>query len=104
MLRIDYSRLFWLLFAVFPYENHEGKPRIWFSFLHTPFWFSLLYSPLIRSFIYFLRGISSNMYRAEDSGYVEMDPTGRYGRVCMLTPLLSFHSRIQSLWLVCFSL
>jgi hypothetical protein len=28
MLRIDYSRLFWLLFAVFPYENHEGKPRI----------------------------------------------------------------------------
>jgi len=28
MLRIDYSRLFWLLFGVFSYENHEGKPRI----------------------------------------------------------------------------
>ncbi|CAA6654636.1 unnamed protein product [Spirodela intermedia] len=28
MLRIDYSRLFWLMFGVFSYENHEGKPRI----------------------------------------------------------------------------
>lgn len=28
MLSIDYSRLFWLLFRVFSYENHEGKPRI----------------------------------------------------------------------------
>ena len=28
MLRIDYSRLFWLLFGVFSYENHEWKPRI----------------------------------------------------------------------------
>lgn len=28
MLRIDYSRLFWILFGVFSYENHEGKPRI----------------------------------------------------------------------------
>lgn len=28
MLRIDYSRLFWLLFGVYSYENHEGKPRI----------------------------------------------------------------------------
>lgn len=28
MLCIDYSRLFWLLFGVFSYENHEGKPRI----------------------------------------------------------------------------
>lgn len=28
MLRIDYSRLGWLLFGVFTYENHEGKPRI----------------------------------------------------------------------------
>ncbi|EPS71012.1 hypothetical protein M569_03758, partial [Genlisea aurea] len=28
MLRIDYSRLSWLLFGVFSYENHEGKPRI----------------------------------------------------------------------------
>lgn len=28
MLRIDSSRLFWLLFRVFSYENHEGKPRI----------------------------------------------------------------------------
>ncbi|GFY83824.1 hypothetical protein Acr_03g0005980 [Actinidia rufa] len=28
MLRMDYSRLFWLLFGVFSYENHEGKPRI----------------------------------------------------------------------------
>lgn len=28
MLRIDYSMLFWLVFGVFPYENHEGKPPI----------------------------------------------------------------------------
>ncbi|KAB2008860.1 hypothetical protein ERO13_D10G116966v2 [Gossypium hirsutum] len=28
MLSVDYSRLFWLLFGVFSYENHEGKPRI----------------------------------------------------------------------------
>jgi hypothetical protein len=28
MLRIDYLRLFWVLFGVFSYENHEGKPRI----------------------------------------------------------------------------
>ncbi|KAG8650066.1 hypothetical protein MANES_08G174101v8 [Manihot esculenta] len=28
MLCVDYSRLFWLLFGVFSYENHEGKPRI----------------------------------------------------------------------------
>ncbi|CAH8358334.1 unnamed protein product [Eruca vesicaria subsp. sativa] len=27
---VDYSRLFWLLFGVFSYENHEGKPRILF--------------------------------------------------------------------------
>lgn len=30
MLSVDYSRLFWLLFGVFSYENHEGKPRIFF--------------------------------------------------------------------------
>lgn len=28
LMGIDYSRLFWLLFGVFSYENHEGKPRI----------------------------------------------------------------------------
>lgn len=28
ILRIDYSRLFWLLFRVFSYDYHEGKPRI----------------------------------------------------------------------------
>jgi hypothetical protein len=28
LLSVDYSRLFWLLFGVFSYENHEGKPRI----------------------------------------------------------------------------
>lgn len=28
MLRIDYSMLFWLVFGVFPYENHEGRPPI----------------------------------------------------------------------------
>lgn len=28
LLCVDYSRLFWLLFGVFIYENHEGKPRI----------------------------------------------------------------------------
>ena len=28
MLSVDYSRLFWLLFGVFYYEYHEGKPRI----------------------------------------------------------------------------
>lgn len=28
MLRIDYSRLFWRLFGMFSYENHEGKHRI----------------------------------------------------------------------------
>ncbi|CAN6802925.1 hypothetical protein Bca4012_094962 [Brassica carinata] len=30
LLCVDYSRLFWLLFGVFSYENHEGKPRILF--------------------------------------------------------------------------
>lgn len=28
LLRIDFSRLFWVLFGLFSYENHEGKPRI----------------------------------------------------------------------------
>lgn len=28
MLSVDYSRLFWLLFGVFSYENHGGKPPI----------------------------------------------------------------------------
>lgn len=30
MLSVDYSRLSWLLFRVFSYENHDGKPRISF--------------------------------------------------------------------------
>ncbi|KAJ4719212.1 hypothetical protein OWV82_010823 [Melia azedarach] len=30
MLRIDYSRLSWLLFRVFSYENHDGKPGFFF--------------------------------------------------------------------------
>lgn len=28
MLWIDHSRLFWLFFGDFSYENHEGKHRI----------------------------------------------------------------------------
>lgn len=28
MLRVDYHGLPWLLFRVFPYDNHRGRPRV----------------------------------------------------------------------------
>lgn len=132
MLRIDYSRLFWLLFGVFSYENHEGKPRIWFSsfqlslifptfdyissyplvFFPTIFFFAPSLSALLiivlkqqqakkkKGLILKSFGPSlveawkphSNMSKTDRAGYVETDPTARYGRVCACMLLPFIHS------------
>lgn len=98
-----------IIWCLLPTKTTREKPRVWFFSIPLSFAYtttsSLSLSPLfsLRFGCYISsEATSCNMLCAQSSGYMEMDPTGRYGRVCMLLLLVSFHSVIHSLQFSCF--